>query len=200
MRRFSYFLLLLVMTCPSFLLAQDKPADKPAAAPTTPTAGARFEFLEEVSYYEQRFQRLAEAIPADKYTWHPGEGVRSVGEVYSHIAAANYGIARALGTPPPTGIDPKTIMAGANDKAKTVQALKDSFVHFRSAILAIKDSDMDNTQKMFGRQTTVRGAFIMITGHYGEHLGQSIAYARQIGVVPPWTEERQKQEAEKPKP
>ncbi len=200
MRRFSYFLLLLVMACPSFLLAQDKPADKPAAAPTTPTAGARFEFLEEVSYYEQRFQRLAEAIPADKYTWHPGEGVRSMGEVYSHIAAANYGIARALGTPPPTGIDPKTIMAGANDKAKTVQALKDSFAHFRSAILAIKDSDMDNTQKMFGRQTTVRGAFIMITGHYGEHLGQSIAYARQIGVVPPWTEERQKQEAEKPKP
>jgi len=200
MRRFSYFLLLLVMACPSFLLAQDKPADKPAAAPTTPTAGARFEFLEEVSYYEQRFQRLAEAIPADKYTWHPGEGVRSIGEVYSHIAAANYGIARALGTPPPTGIDPKTIMAGANDKAKTVQALKDSFAHFRSAILAIKDSDLDNAQKMFGRQTTVRGAFIMITGHYGEHLGQSIAYARQIGVVPPWTEERQKQEAEKPKP
>src|SRR6266849_9639543 len=134
------------MACPSFLLAQDKPADKPAAAPTTPPAGARFEFPEEVSYYEQRFQRLAEAIPADKYTWHPGEGVRPVGEVYSHIAAANYGIARALGTPPPTGIDPKTIMAGANDKAKTVQALKDSFVHFRSAILAIKDSDMDNTQ------------------------------------------------------
>jgi len=200
MRRFSYFLLLLVMACPSFLLAQDKPADKPAAAPTTPTAGARFEFLEEVSYYEQRFQRLAETIPADKYTWHPGEGVRSIGEVYSHIAAANYGIARALGTPPPTGIDPKTIMAGANDKAKTVQALKDSFAHFRSAILAIKDSDLDNAQKMFGRQTTVRGAFIMITGHYGEHLGQSIAYARQIGVVPPWTEERQKQEAEKPKP
>ncbi len=91
-------------------------------------------------------------------------------------------------------------MAGANDKAKTVQALKDSFAHFRSAILAIKDSDLDNAQKMFGRQTTVRGAFIMITGHYGEHLGQSIAYARQIGVVPPWTEERQKQEAEKPKP
>ncbi len=200
MRRFSYFLLLLVMACPSFLLAQDKPADKPAAAPTTPTAGARFEFLEEVSYYEQRFQRLAEAIPADKYTWHPGEGVRSIGEVYSHIAAANYGIARALGTPPPAGIEPKTVMAGANDKAKTVQALKDSFAHFRSAILAIKDSDLDNAQKMFGRQTTVRGAFIMITGHYGEHLGQSIAYARQIGVVPPWTEERQKQEAEKPKP
>jgi hypothetical protein len=39
----------------------------------------------------------------------------------------------------------------------------------------------------------------MITGHYGEHLGQSIAYARQLGIVPPWTEERIKQEAAKPK-
>ena len=56
---------------------------------------------------------------------------------------------------------------------------------------------------MFNRQTTLRGALIMITGHFGEHLGQSIAYARMNGIVPPWTEEAQKQQqnpADKPKP
>ena len=54
---------------------------------------------------------------------------------------------------------------------------------------------------MFNRQTTQRGAFMMISGHLGEHLGQSIAYARMNGVVPPWTEEAQQQQkqAEKPK-
>jgi len=190
-------MLLLTFSSPALTRAQDKPADKPAAA--APAAGARAEFLEEIAYYEQRFTRLAEAIPADKYSWRPAEGVRSIGEVYMHVVAANYGIAKALGIPIPAGIDLKALSALANDKGKVVQALKDSFAHFRSAILAIKDSDMDNAQKMFGRQTTVRGAFIMITGHLGEHLGQSIAYARQIGIVPPWTEERQKQEAEKPK-
>lgn len=175
--------------------------EKPAASPSAPASGPRAEFLQEVAYYEQRYTRLAEAIPADKYNWRPAEGVRSIGEVYAHITAANYGIARAFGTQPPAGIDPKAIMAAAGDKAKTVQAMKDSFAHFRQAILALSDADSDKPMKMFGQQTTQRGAFVMVTGHTGEHLGQSIAYARMNGIVPPWTEEAQQQQkqAEKPK-
>ena len=200
MRGFTCQTLLLAALCcgiAPIVRAQEKPADKPV---TAAVAGARGEFLDEVAYYEQRFMRLAEAISPDKYSWRPAEGVRSVGEVYMHVVSANYAFARMLGTPFPAGLDPKTIMASAGDKAKVVQALKDSFAHMRQAILAIKDSDLENPQKLpGGRQTTVRGSFIFIAGHYGEHLGQSIAYARQIGIVPPWTEERQKQEAEKPK-
>jgi len=199
MRSFACLLFTLVISFGVLTRAQEKPAEKLAPTPTPPTAGARLEFLDEVSYYEQRFERLAEAVPAEKYNWRPMEGTRTTGEVYMHIAAANYGIARAFGTPPPAGFDPKALMAASGDKAKVTQALKDSFAHFRSAILAIKDSEMDKEQKMFGHQTTVRGAFILITGHLGEHLGQSIAYARQNGIVPPWTEEHIRQEAEKPK-
>jgi uncharacterized damage-inducible protein DinB len=186
----------LLLAAPSSLLAQDKPSP----TPTSPTAGPRMEFLDEVSYYEQRFLRLAEAIPAEKYNWRPAEGVRSVGEVYMHVVSANYGFARMLGTPIPAGVDTKAMMAFSGDKAKVIQALKDSFAHFRSAILAIKDSDLDKDIKTPRGQSTIRGAFFLISGHYGEHLGQSIAYARQVGIVPPWTEERQRQEAEKPKP
>jgi uncharacterized damage-inducible protein DinB len=197
MRRLAIEILLAV--CAVTLLPHRTTAqEKPAAAPAV--TGARGEFLAEVAYYEQRYTRLAEAIPAEKYSWRPAEGVRSIGEVYTHIAAANYGLARTLGTPLPDGIDLKAINATAADKAKTIQTLKESFVHFRNAILAIKDADLNNPQKFFGQDTTVRGSFFMITGHFGEHLGQSIAYARQNGIVPPWTEERQKQEAAKPKP
>jgi uncharacterized damage-inducible protein DinB len=199
MRRFTLamlFAVCAVMFLPHRAAAQDNP---PAAAALAVT-GARGEFLAEIVFYEQRYTRLAEAVPAEKYSWRPAEGVRSIGEVYAHIAAANYGIARALGTPLPAGIDPKSVMALAGDKAKILQVLKDSFAHFRGAILAIKDADLNNAQKMFGQDTTVRGAFFLVTGHFGEHLGQSIAYARQNGVVPPWTEERMKQEAAKPKP
>jgi len=186
--------------CGPFTQAQDKPAEKPAAPQTVPTSGPRLEFLDEVSYYEQRYERLADAIPAEKYTWKPGEGVRNVGEVYMHIVTSNYGYAKMLGTPYPAGIDPKALMASSNDKAKVLQALKDSFAHMRNAILAIKESDLEKEIKTPRGQTTIRGAFILISGHYGEHLGQSIAYARSIGVVPPWTEERLRQEAEKSKP
>jgi len=158
------------------------------------------EFLDEVSYYEQRFLRLADAIPAEKFAWRPGEGVRSVGEVYMHVVAANYNFARMLGTPIPAGVDTKALLASSNDKAKVIQGLKDSFAHFRVAILNIKDSELDKEIKSPRGQSTIRGTFFLISGHYGEHLGQSIAYARQVGIVPPWTEERQRQEAEKSKP
>ena len=179
----------------------DKQANQAAStAAAAPASGARAEFLAEVAYYEQRFTRLAQAMPAEKYTWRPAEGVRSIGEVYNHIVAANYGIARALGTPPPAGFDQKAIMANSADKAKTVQALKDSFAHFRQAVISVSDADLDKPLKMFGQQTTYRGAFIMITGHTGEHLGQSIAYARMNGIVPPWTEEQQKQQQQQQKP
>ena len=181
--------------------AQDETA--PLAIPGAPTTGFRAEFLEGIAHYEQRFTRLAEAMPPEKYAWRPGEGVRSVGEVFTHITAANYGVARALGTAVPSGIDFKAIQALSTDKPTVVQALKESFAHLRTATLALNDGDADKPQKMFGQQSTLRGSFTMIIGHFGEHLGQSIAYARINGVVPPWTEEAQKQQqksADKPKP
>jgi uncharacterized damage-inducible protein DinB len=184
--------------------APDNPDHKVTAmASAAPTSGFRAEFLEEIDDYGQRYTRLAEAMPAEKYAWRPAEGVRSVGDVFAHITLANYGIARALGTAPPAGFDMKAILALSTDKPKLLQTMKDSFLHFRGAIVALNDVDADKPQKMFNRQTTVRGSFIMITGHFGEHLGQSIAYARVNGIVPPWTEEAQQQQqkpADKPKP
>jgi uncharacterized damage-inducible protein DinB len=174
--------------------------EKPPAPLITPTSGARLEFLDEVSFYEQRYIRLAEAIPEEKYNWHPGEGVRSIGEVFAHIASANYTFAKMLGTATPANVDLKVIAASAGDKAKDIQALKDSFLHFRNAILAIKDSELDKEIKGPRGQTTIRGSFFLIDGHFGEHLGQSIAYARSVGIVPPWTQERQRQEPDKAKP
>ena len=201
-KKFIYFPLVTVIALSSVsgIGAQDKTTASSASSSAAPSSGPRAEFLQEIGYYEQRFTRLAEAVPADKYAWRPGDGVRSIGEVYAHVAAANYNIARALGTPPPAGVDPKAIVAGAADKAKTVQTLKDSFAHFQQAILALNDADTDKPQKLFNRQTTQRGAFIMVTGHMGEHLGQAIAYARMNGIVPPWTEEAQQQQKQADKP
>jgi uncharacterized damage-inducible protein DinB len=202
MRRISMFFIAFMLSLMLTLLpalAQEAASSKVRTS-AAPTSGARAEFLEELAYYEQRYTRLAEAMPADEYTWRPREGVRSVGEVFTHITAANYGIARALGTQPPAGFDFKAVQTVSGDKARTVQALKDSFAHFRGAILALNDANLDKPQGMFGKQTTLRGSFIMITGHFGEHLGQSIAYARLNGVTPPWTEEMQQQKpADKPK-
>jgi uncharacterized damage-inducible protein DinB len=198
MRSFGLLICSLAFALGVHAQAPEKPLEKSLPIPTSPTSGARLEFLDEVSYYEQRFERLADAIPAEKYSWRPVEGVRTIGEVYAHVALANYNFAKMLGTPYPTGLDPKAVLASSNDKMKVLQELKDSFAHFRNAILVIKDSDLDKSIKAPRGETTVRGSFFLISGHFGEHLGQSVAYARSVGIVPPWTEERQRQESEKP--
>ncbi len=178
------------------LRAQQKPADKkPAGPPTaTPVSGVRAEFLDTLDYFEHRYLSLAESLPTEKYTWRPGEGVRSVSEVFLHVSAANFNLPRLIGTQPPAGLDVRGLEKSTTDKAKVMQTLKDSFAHMRQAALNLSDADTEKKLNLFGKETTYRGAMMFIIRHLGEHLGQSIAYARVNGVVPPWTEEQQRQQ------
>ncbi|HEV7218858.1 MAG TPA: DinB family protein [Terriglobales bacterium] len=68
---------------------------------TPGVTGYRSEVLAEVMIQEDKFQRLAEAIPAEKYTWRPAPGVRSIAEVFLHVSAANFNLYKLVGTPPP---------------------------------------------------------------------------------------------------
>ncbi|MGA7383003.1 MAG: DinB family protein [Terriglobales bacterium] len=165
---------------------------------TPGVTGYRSEVLAEVMIQENKFERLAEAIPADKYSWRPSADVRSIAEVFLHVSAANYNLYKLVGTPPPEGIDLKNLEKSTSDKAKVMATLKDSYAHARKAITAMSDADLEKSFDWFGGKNTERGVLIFIVRHGAEHLGQSIAYARMIGVVPPWTgdfNKSQKQEA-----
>jgi uncharacterized damage-inducible protein DinB len=159
---------------------------------TPGVTGFRSEVLAEVMIQEDKFVRLAEAIPADKYTWRPAPDVRSFAEVFMHVSAANYNIYKLVGTPPPAGFDVKNFEKSTTDKAKVIATLKDSFAHARQAITALPDANLEKTLDWFGGKNTQRGILLFVTRHGAEHLGQSIAYARVIGVTPPWTEDTQK--------
>jgi uncharacterized damage-inducible protein DinB len=84
-----------------------------------------------------------------------------------------------------------------NDKAKIIGTLIDSYAHARKAITNLPDADLEKTMDWSGGKITERGVLLFIVPHIAEHLGQLIAYARFLGVVPPWTEDEQKKEAEK---
>jgi len=165
---------------------------------TPGVTGYRSEVLAEVMIQEDKFLRLAEAIPADKYTWRPAPDVRSFAEVFLHVSAANYNVYQLVGTPPPAGFEVKGFDKSTTDKAKVIATLKDSFDHARKAITAMPDADLNKSLDWFGGKNTERGILLFVTRHAAEHLGQSIAYARFIGVVPPWTEDAQKQQTQKP--
>jgi uncharacterized damage-inducible protein DinB len=159
---------------------------------TPGVTGYRSEVLAEVMIQEDKFMRLAGAIPAEKYTWRPAPDVRSVAEVFLHVSAANFNVYTLVGTPPPAGVDVKGLEKSTTDKAKVMATLKDSFAHARKAITSMSDADLDKRLDWFGGKNTERGVLLFVTRHAAEHLGQSIAYARFMGVVPPWTEDAQK--------
>lgn len=164
---------------------------------TPGVTGYRSEVMAEVMVQEDKFTRLAEAIPADKYTWRPAPDVRSFAEVFLHVSAANYNLYKLVGTPPPGGLDLKALEKSSTDKAKVIATMKDSFAHAKQAIKAVPDANLEKSMDWFGGKNTERGMLLFIVRHAAEHLGQSIAYARMAGVVPPWTEDAQKKQAEK---
>ena len=164
---------------------------------TPGVTGYRSEVLAEVIVQEDKFTRLAEALPAEKYTWRPAPDVRSFAEVFLHVSAANYNLYKLVGTPPPTGLDLKGLEKSTTDKAKVIATLKDSFAHAKKAITAMPDADLDKSMDWFGGKNTQRGILLFVVRHGAEHLGQSIAYARFVGIVPPWTEDTQKKQPEK---
>lgn len=163
----------------------------PAARAQAPAAGFRHEFLSQQDRLEKEVLGLAEATPADKYGWRPGPGVRSISEVYMHIAGANYFLLGFAGVKPPAGLD-REMEKNVTEKSKVIDELKKSFAHVRAGIAATSDADLDKPVKFFGSDSTVRGVLLTAANHEHEHLGQSIAYARMNGIVPPWTAEQQK--------
>jgi uncharacterized damage-inducible protein DinB len=154
---------------------------------TPGVTGYRSEVTAEVMIQESEFVRLAQAIPADKYTWRPSPEVRTIAEVFLHASAANYNLYKLVGTPTPAGVDTKTLEQSTTDKEKVIATLKASYAHAKAAIRAMSDSDLEKTLDWNGGKITERGVLLYIVQHIAQHLGQQIAYARSIGVVPPWT-------------
>jgi uncharacterized damage-inducible protein DinB len=152
-------------------------------ATPSPQPGFRAEFLANLDEVQDKIVSLAAATPADKFAWRPAPGVRSISEVYMHIAGGNYFLATFIGVKPPkmNGDIEKTV----TKKADVLAELKKSFEHLRNA--AASANDLDKPVKMLSNQTTNRGVLMTILSHLHEHLGQSVAYARMNGVVPPWS-------------
>jgi uncharacterized damage-inducible protein DinB len=166
----------LVFVCGAATLSAQAPAKTP---------GFRDLFLDQLKDVESKVVGLAEAMPQEKYAWRPADGVRSVAEVFTHIAGANYMLPNFIGIKPPAGMTPA--LAKETDKAKVVEALKASFEHVRQGVTNLSDADLAKPVKLFGRETTYEGVLFLMANHMHEHLGQSIAYARTNGVTPPWS-------------
>jgi uncharacterized damage-inducible protein DinB len=132
---------------------------------------------------------LAEATPAEKFAWRPAQGVRSVSEVYMHIAIANFYLLGVTGPKVPAELKSEGMEKSVTAKADVIDWLKRSLDAVKTAHAGVKAEDLQRKVKVNGRDATVDGMYLRIIVHANEHMGQLIAYARMSGVVPPWSKE-----------
>ncbi|MEZ4416769.1 MAG: DinB family protein [Gemmatimonadota bacterium] len=134
-----------------------------------------------------KFTMLAEAMPASAYAWSPGAGVMEVGQVYMHVARYNFMYLQDnLGIPAPADVDLAT-METIRDKAEVQKLLIRSIEHVKRATLDMSATELGETTTLYGQTVPAWAVLMQLVAHMNEHLGQSIAYARMNGVVPPWS-------------
>ena len=154
----------------------------PLAQAQAQPAGMQAAFGKDAGTLSDKFTGLARVM-SGKYDWKPVQGVRSVADVFNLIVKENGLLAGVLSGTPNTGAQTTPIA----DPEKMQEALKASYLNLQKAIAGLSDNDLQTQVKLFGRDMTKQAALMLILEDQHEHLGQSIAYARTNGVVPPWS-------------
>jgi uncharacterized damage-inducible protein DinB len=172
---------------------------EPDVAPdrTAPSYDMKAQSLLDLETIEKKFTDLASAVPAGKLTWRPSPDARSFAEVFLHVAAERYGILGLMGAEAPAGFTSKGFEKSTTDRAQIVAELNKSWEFTKRTIDGMSNADFARLLPKLGPQANAGDVIYILVADAHEHLGQAIAYARENGVVPPWTVEAQKKAAEK---
>ena len=155
----------------------------------------RQQYLNDMDTVHVKILALAHAIPADKYSWRPSAGVRSVSEVLMHIAGEWYWYGpKSVAGEAPANFLKADEKAGAKleglektitSKDAVIAELTKSWTHCKAQIAGADASKLTGRYKPWG--VTLVEATLGMTGDQHEHLGQLIAYARANNIKPPWS-------------
>jgi uncharacterized damage-inducible protein DinB len=147
----------------------------------------RDEFLGHFERSSGKIAALAEVVPEDLYDWSPMEGVMHVSQVYMHLARYNFMyLEDNLGIAAPDGIDVANLET-ITDKSEVVELFGRSVEHVREAVKRMTEGDLTATTILYGREVAGWAVLFQLLSHMNEHVGQSVAYARMNGIVPPWS-------------
>jgi uncharacterized damage-inducible protein DinB len=172
-------------------------SDAAMADHTVPSYDMKAQSLADLQGVQKKFVDLANALPADKFNWRPTADSRSFAEVFLHVCGERYGILGMMGAAPPSGFDGKTYEKSTTDKGKIVEELNKSWEFTQTAINGMSNADFAKLLPKLGPQANAGDVIYILVADAHEHLGQSVAYARENGIVPPWTVVAQKQAEEK---
>lgn len=150
-------------------------------------------FDAQLNSLEREVVSLAEAMPADKYSFAPKNGefanVRTFAQQVTHIATVNFEVAAAIlgeANPVEMGTD-ENGPANLKSKDQIVDYLKRSFVYTHKAMRMLTSENlMGQIQSAFGKNQVPRLTMATVPQwHSFDHYGQMAVYARMCGVIPP---------------
>jgi uncharacterized damage-inducible protein DinB len=185
----------LVSTVSGNALMTRAQAAQTATDTSAPSYDMKAQALLDLQTVNKKCVDLAQAVPADKLTWRPSPDARSFAEVFLHVAGERYGILSMMGANPPAGFKAKDFEKSTTDKDRIVEDLNQSWDFANKAINGMTNADFAKLLPKLGPQANEGDVIYILVADAHEHLGQLIAYARQNGIVPPWTVAMQKKKS-----
>jgi hypothetical protein len=184
---------------PSFSLQAAAQQHEPTAAELSRDETPGKAFLRQLEEQEYEVRSAAEAMPAEKWSYRPAQGlfksekptfgpaeVRTFAEQVKHIACSNFAFAAELdGVKPPEACD-KGGPSPAKTRAELLVYLRESFVGLKKSLSSITAKNMyDPIEGPYAGPNTRLGLAAVCVWHAADHYGQMIIYLRLNGIVPP---------------
>ena len=163
------------------------------------------EYLWELSIPRVQLLALAEAIPEDVFGWRPAQDARTFSEALVHIAAGMMmllyraeaysqevmefcGPLEGEGMPLWVEMVHRSLAKekSITRKADVIALLKRAFAVVEREFSASTEELLDACRDFGGEVTTARRIYLRVLAHTHEHMGQVIAYAREMGFHVPW--------------
>ena len=167
-------------------------AQTPATDSTAPSYDMKAQALLDLEAVNKKCVDLAKALPGDKLTWRPSPDTRSFAEVFLHVAGERYAFLSMMGAIPPAGFKAGEFDKSTTEKGHIIEALNQSWDFTSKAINGMSNADFAKLLPKLGPQANEGDVVYLLVADAHEHLGQLVAYARQNGIVTPWTVEAQK--------
>jgi len=120
---------------------QSAPPMAQSADKTAPSYDMKAQAALDLQQLQEKFTKLAEAIPQEKYAWRPAEGVRSINELFLHVAGAGFYFPTLKSTPAAPGFTPKDFEKSTTDKAKVIEWLNKSFTYAIASVQSMSNAE-----------------------------------------------------------
>lgn len=139
------------------------------------------EYAQHLAALSQLSVAVAQAMPAEQYSFRPHPESMTFGELMMHIASTNYAFCAGLGdsTPP---ADPSV---STSDKDGVVKFLSDSFSYCSGVIPKLTAEQLAQPHNSPDGRLSGREVLLAMYIHVAHHRGQAEIYLRDKGIKPP---------------